>query len=411
MRCLFMVFPEPGHLHPFIGVAQRLSDAGHEVAFASIEDLAGRLQSAGLSVPCFSAIAAGGRRALRPRRGSTFTEALGDPARARLWYEYALLGTVAAQIDVLRNAVGSFRPQVVCTDPVAYAGAVVAEEAHLPWAAVAPNLVPLAPPGWTCPYLDALDALAPERERLFRSRGLSVAFRHGEAVSPWLNTVFATEDFVPRAQIDNDEVLYAGPSSASGRRGDESEFPWAKLREDLPLVYVSFGSQLSPPPHVVESIARAMEEGEAQWVIALASLSEEPFVGALPPHAIVVRYAPQLKLLERCVAAVIHGGANSVAECLAQGKPMLVVPLGHEQPLQALLVERAGVGAALAPEEVSPASVRSRLRPLLAAGTACDRARAISVSYRAQDGAGRVAELLVALATTRQPLRRGRTGG
>lgn len=401
VKILFVVFPEPGHLHPFIGIAKRMAEAGHAIAFYSQVDLSARLAAAGLSCPIFHAppTLAAPQRAPELRRRA-FAERLNKPPWARQWYRFALLGNLPAQVDTLRAAIRDWNPDVVCSDAMAYAGALAAELEGVPWAGVSTMLVPLAPAGWRCPFLDHLAELADEREQLFASYGIRRSFKHGDAISPWLNTVFTTEELVPRDRADNAFSHYVGPAP-TGWRGDEPAFPWERISGDRPLVYIAFGSQLSPATQVIIDLAGALGPDEAQIVVAFDDVDQEHV--AWPEHAIVVPYAPQLALLERAAVMVSHGGANSVAECLARGTPMLIVPIAHDQPLQGYLLEQSGAGVALALAEVTPARARDGLLALLDGdGSARTRARAIGESYAATRD--RVIELVLALARTRQPI-------
>jgi len=168
----------------------------------------------------------------------------------------------------------------------------------------------------------------------------------------------------------------------------------------MPLVYAAFGSQIAPPAGLVTALANALGAGEADVVIASSDADLSP-----QPHVVCVSWAPQLALLGRARAMVTHGGANSVAECLARGVPPLVVPLGADQPLQAYLVERAGAGLALAPEAATEDALAAALRALLADGPHRRRAADIGQSYAAADGSRTLARHLADVARTREPIR------
>lgn len=400
MRFLFVVFPEPGHLNPMVAVAQHLVHAGHAVEFFSMEDLSARLAAAGLGVRCH--VAGETATVQRSTRGRDFTARLARPAFAARWYQYVLVNQVPAQLVVLREVVRTFRPDAIVTDPLAYVGAIIGEQERVPWAGVSTQLIAIAPRGFACPYLEYLEALAPHRERLLAVEGVTLRFKSSEAISPWLNTVFATEALVPRERADNQHSVFVGPSRPLGRRGDEAVFPWERLRGDRPLVYAAFGSQLAPPDAVFEALGTALDVREAEIVLAYGDPGVLP---SLPDHVIAVPWAPQQQLLAKAACMVSHGGANSFAECLTSGKPLLVIPLGHEQPLQARLAEQSGVGLALAPEDVTPPRMAEALRTLLADGVMRRRSAEIERSYAVTDGARRTAELLLELAEQRQPIR------
>lgn len=361
MRILLTVFPEPGHLHPFLEVARALQKAGHEVSFCSAEDVSERVARADLRARCFAPTTDGSPRRTR-RRSVDFAERLEEPAWARRWYHQVLLARVAEQVDLVRTAVEAGRPQLICTDPLNYAGPIVAEERRIPWVGISTMLVPLSPVGFQSTYHELLDQQAPERASLFNSFSVRAPrFKCGEAISPWFNGVLTTEELVSRVAADNDFSTYLGPIIADGPRGDEVSFPWERVRPDVPLIYVSFGSQLSPPSPTYEALAHSLRADEAQFVFSLNDRIDDPFVATLPSHVLPVRYAPQLRLLERASAMVTHGGANGVSEAIQHGKPMLVIPLAHDQPLQARLVSDRGIGMELDRHAINIQSCRDAL--------------------------------------------------
>lgn len=404
MRVLAAVFPQPGHFHAFVGVAQALERAGHEVVFFCPEDLGPRLKRAGLRAPCFSP--PGLTREAKPTalRSADLGVRLRRPNWARRFYAQALLGPVAVQVEALRAVAREVKPDVLCTDPLLYAGAIVAEAERIPWAGIATTLASLSPEGFRCVYHDCHAQLSAERDALFRSYGVDARFKCGDAVSPWLNTVFATEGFAPRAQADNAFSHYVGPSSPLGPRGDEPDFPWSRLDPRLPLVYVSFGSQVSPPAEVLASLARAFGPGEAQVAVSLNDWADDPLAASFPDHVIAVRYAPQLRLIERASVIVTHGGLTGVTEALQRGKPMLVIPIAAEQPLQAHLVERAGVGRKMEVEDVTAEGCRSEILELMGSPAVRSKAENVRLSYSQAGGAARICGLIAELARSRRPM-------
>lgn len=55
-------------------------------------------------------------------------------------------------------------------------------------------------------------------------------------------------------------------------------------------------------------------------------------LGALPDNVFVYPYVPQLEILQKASLFITHGGMNSVNESLYYGCPMLVIPMGNDQP-------------------------------------------------------------------------------
>jgi UDP:flavonoid glycosyltransferase YjiC (YdhE family) len=46
----------------------------------------------------------------------------------------------------------------------------------------------------------------------------------------------------------------------------------------------------------------------------------------------VVPFAPQLELLRRAAITITHAGLNTALESLAQGVPMVAIPITNDQP-------------------------------------------------------------------------------
>ena len=127
------------------------------------------------------------------------------------WLRYVLLDLVERQLPELRAMVRSFAPDIICVDPLAYAGVIVAETEHLPWVALGTQLAALAPPSWSCDYVDLLRDQHDRRTALFARHGVRVDFRLGDAVSPWLNTMPTTEAHFPPSLAQNDHAVFVGP--------------------------------------------------------------------------------------------------------------------------------------------------------------------------------------------------------
>ena len=111
-------------------------------------------------------------------------------------------------------------------------------------------------------------------------------------------------------------------------------------------------------------------------------------------HVILAPYVPQREMLERASVFVTHGGYNSVAESIRAGKPMLVIPLAIDQPVQAHYVERAGFGVSLRPEDATTPAVGAALEMLLDPGRGY-RSRVQAVVGACGDSARTIAEMVV----------------
>jgi MGT family glycosyltransferase len=397
MRVLLMSSAEKGHLNPLVGVAQHCLADGHEVGWLTLPEPAEQLDGLGVEV-------LGLRRGGPPPPLVTGGEALArlvlDRDALRRWIRMLLLDAVPDQLEPVREVMRAFRPDVVAIDGMLYQGVIAAHLEGIPYAGVSSALTLLAPQDLAIDLLDTVRGLAQERAALFARYGLRPEFRTCECLSPSLNVVFATAALVGDDAPVPPRTRLVGPSRPRARRGDEPGFPWHRL-DGRPLVYVSFGSQISWQPELFQAIAQAAAPLDAQLVLSAGALAETDFARALPGGPLLVGYAPQLQLLERAATLVSHGGANSVMEAMDHGVPALLVPICNDQPVQAHFLARAGAGTSLARADASVENLRRALLQLLdAEGAARRNARRVRDSYRAHDGAREAARLIAGVAAT-----------
>lgn len=397
-RILFVVIGEPGHLHPMIAVAQHLSRSGAQLAFHCQQDLSARLARAGLSALLFGA----GGASPQAVDSERFGRRLSDPRWLQRYLQMVLIDRVGALVSGVREAIRQFDPHVVCVDAMAYEGALAATLEQRPWVGISTNLIPVVPSGWRFEYLDVFEALAPARRALCSEAGAELSFHGSDTVSPWLNLAFAVEELVPPGER---YAFLVGPALPLEDRGDEPEFPWNRLPGDRPLIYIAFGTQVAHTLDFTRELLASFSPEEAHLVVAMKDqLARLPT--PLPSHVTAVAYAPQLRLLERASVMINHGGANSVMECLYQGKPQLVLPLAYDQFIQARIIEESGAGAAAYPECRSAASCREQVLSMLAPGSSYRRAaERVGAAMRRRHGGAEASALILGLAEEPRAMR------
>ena len=88
----------------------------------------------------------------------------------------------------------------------------------------------------------------------------------------------------------------------------------------------------------------ASEFPEMQMVLSVGRNFNPDDLGRIPSNTIVVRTAPQIDLLKRAALCITHAGLNTALEALAQGVPMVAIPVGYDQPGVAARIAYHGVG-------------------------------------------------------------------
>jgi len=103
-------------------------------------------------------------------------------------------------------------------------------------------------------------------------------------------------------------------------------------------------------------------------------------------------------LMPECAAVVTHGGLGTTLRALAHGVPLLLLPLGRDQPANAARVAELGAGIVLAPDS-QPAEIRAGLQRLLADEHYATAAAAIAARIAADEPDRRAVGALESLAS------------
>jgi UDP:flavonoid glycosyltransferase YjiC (YdhE family) len=394
---LFCVIPEKGHINPYIGPAQALLAAGHEVTFYAPGDITAQLAAAGID----RFVGPRGTATESEHRGPAFAERIRDAAWLRGWIRSLLVDAADAQVEPLRALIRSVKPDVVAIDPLMYAAAIASELERVPWAAISNSLNPALPDTLDSELLRTVRWLAADRDALFARHGLRASFRGCDVLSPHLTVAFTTRELVG----DVLGVELVGPSLPRRQRGDEVDFPWEWLDRDKPLVYASFGSQIGYQPALFRRLLDAVAPRRVQLVASASELATSGELGALPSNVLLRPYLPQLALLKRAAVMITHGGANSVMESIAHAVPLLLVPLCNDQFHQVHFVEHAGIGRHLHAERCSAADIGAAIDALAAMRSERVEMNRVAKSYQRLDGAGETARLLTELAARSRPAR------
>jgi MGT family glycosyltransferase len=140
-----------------------------------------------------------------------------------------------------------------------------------------------------------------------------------------------------------------------------------------------------------------------QLVISLGGGQDPALLSDLAGDPIVVGYAPQLDLIRRSVLTISHGGLNTALESLAQGVPMVVLPVAYDQPGVGARVEQSGVGLSIPVGRLTVERLREAVRNILGDPAYRVRAGRIRSIIKAADGLNWAAELIESAFTSHKP--------
>jgi zeaxanthin glucosyltransferase len=382
-RILFSSFAAKGHINPILAVAKGLLDLGHSGAWLArkMGAMTGQPELPGVEMLDMD------WNWLPDGQELQFAGVARNFAKYIAFNMEGRVNSIEPLIPRYRRAIRSFGAELLITDAQIYPALIAAHLEGIPYVCVITSPACLMPQGFTCDLTRTLEAVASRRAAIFEQNGLPAGFAGWEYFSPYLNLIFAVPEFVAGGTPLPPRTFLAGRSIYFERGDDPTDFPWHRLDEARPLAYVSFGTLYWDQPDLFQTVALAAESLGLQLVASLGPLVDTDFVKDLPPSTVAVRYAPQLRLLERAAVAISHGGANTIAEGLYYNVPQLIIPLCSDQPINGHFLEQAGAGISIAPSALTFEACREALARLLPPNSPYrDAARRLGQAYRASDG-------------------------
>jgi zeaxanthin glucosyltransferase len=402
-------FPGTGHINPMTALARALQRRGHQVVIYGIADCEAQVRAAGVE---FYRIGAedyppGTLRALDERLGRL---------KGLATFKFTVERVKNTARMILRDgpdAVRNTKVEALLVDE-ADMGGNVAEYLGLPFVSIAmfPPLVQddRIPPfcfGWHAGQ-DRISRLRNELGFRLLSRVAAPIFkvvndqRRAWGLPPLKRSTDALSRLAQIAQLPaalefvvpgRPAVLhYTGPFVDPAQR-PAVDFPWDRL-DGRPLVYASLGTLQNGSESIFRTIAKACAGLHAQLVISLGGGLDAARLGALPGDPLVVRYAPQLEIVKRAAAVITHAGLNTVLESLAEGVPLVALPLGNDQPGVASRVRARGAAVVIPQQKLTAGKLRSALLAVLENPAYRDSARKLQAAFHQVDGLERAADII-----------------
>ena len=87
--------------------------------------------------------------------------------------------------------------------------------------------------------------------------------------------------------------------------------------------------------------------------------------GPQPSHVAIARFIPQALVLRQVDAVVCHCGSGTMLGALAEGRPIVALPMAADQFANAEQIVRTGAGLAVPPEERTPEAIRGAVEQVL----------------------------------------------
>jgi MGT family glycosyltransferase len=189
-----------------------------------------------------------------------------------------------------------------------------------------------------------------------------------------------------------DNFHYTGPWANQNAR-PHVDFPWDRL-DGRPILYASLGTTRNVQAYIFQLIAEACQGLDLQLVISLGGRFGPEMLPNFLGNPLVTKFAPQLKLLKLATMVITHGGPNTVFEALMQGRPMVAIPLAHDQPAVAARLKRLGIAEVLPVMRLSAETIRKAVTRVLNDPTYRNAAVRMQAELRSLHGLQRAADVI-----------------
>ncbi|OLZ57097.1 glycosyltransferase [Amycolatopsis keratiniphila] len=380
MRLIFTSLVSHGHLYPLLPLAVAARDAGHEVVFATGDDMLTVVEKAGLAVEsagfgmreAFEQVA--GPDAPKPNASDAPPESF-NPVIGEVFGNVLPRRFVADLTPVLER----HRPDLVVYESGNAGGAIAAHLAGIP--AIGHGFGRFSPG-------DVMDVIYGRLAEFTAEVGL-----------PDLDTRSFGDpvvDICPES-VQSPEFL-AGANRIPLRPvgwAEPGDLPAGVVGRDKsrPLVYLTLGTAFGDEDVLKRAIGGLSRLG-ADVIVAAGPTVDPAALGEVPGNVRVEVWVPQVELLPHVDLVVHHGGSGTTLGAFGAGLPQLVLPQGADQFTNAEAVVAAGVGVQLIGAEAVEDVIFEQARKLLADETVHGAARRLADEVAAMPSPAEVARRL-----------------
>ena len=363
MKIGFLSLPLFGHLNPMTALARKLQSRGNEIVFITVPDAEPVLRAANLNFVtfCEEEYPAGSIA----QNWSSVAKLHGEEV-VRHSIRELTPGLLKATLEHLPAKILETAVEALVLDTIYFYVELVAMHLNIPYVHIW-NVLHVDYSGTTPACLFSWQHEATPEAVARNMEGLKAV---GEVIAPlveiakpyaakaglkidWNDPTATTSKLAVISQTPREfdypdtrwpaQFHYAGPfHDNKGRK--RIPFPWDKLTGE-PLIFASMGTLVHGMEFVYRTILDAV--GNIPGIQVVLSAGDNVTLDDLrpiPSNTLVVRSAPQIDLLKRAVLCVTHAGLNTTLEALAQGVPMVAIPIGYDQPGVASRIAYHGVG-------------------------------------------------------------------
>ena len=340
-RVLFTSCPQYGHVLPMLPLIRAAGRAGHDVRVATGPDLRAPLVSRGLDVHVI---------------GPTFAESWA--AHDAVWADpglsedekmmggvVALFGRPAlARLADLLAMAEEWRPDVVVHEVLESAGPLLARRLGLPG------------------IVHGIGPMFPFYAQLIGPAGAAI----GEpGLWEQLSSEQALDICPPSLQPDDGPPPWPKATPVRPSAGEPGPVPDRVadvFAADDPIAYFTLGTVKNTETADFKVGLAALEAFDGIVIATTGRRIDPEELGPVPSNVVIEDFVPQDAVLERADLLVSHSGSGTMLGGLAYGVPQVALPRGTDQPQNAALLERAGAGVVVQPDDYAVETIHAAIR-------------------------------------------------
>ena len=409
-RIVFCTFGSLGDIYPLLALAREMKSRGHSPVVATspsyrrlieAEDVAFHPVRPDVDVSDPSIL----RRVMDRRTGGRYLFC--DIILPSLRDSYEDTAKVAADADLL------------IIHPIAIAALLFARKSGYPWASVAVAPMSLCsaydPPVFSgLPFAEKLTSFGPGVQK-FLLRLIAAMFepvwKPFRAFEKDLGLPRAPNPLLwghsPHLALGLFSPMLAAPQPDWPTNTHARGFPFFSqnngnppaLQEFIdsgepPIVFTLGSAAVGAAGDFYEQSAEAAKRLGRRAVLLVGRDPDNQPQKSLPPGVIAVQYAPHSAVFPRGCVVVHQGGIGTTGESMRAGRPTLVVHYGHDQPDNAARLVRLGMARSIPRELYNTNTAVHEIQLLLENKNYAERAVAIGVQVRNENGTARACDLL-----------------
>ncbi|MFD4439615.1 macrolide family glycosyltransferase [Nocardia sp. NPDC058519] len=372
--------PIVSHVLPSLEVIRELVARGHRVTYANDPAVADLITGAGAElVECTSTL---------PVADNNWPD---DPvAVMNLFFDNALLA-----LPQLRAVYDHDPADLYLYDIGAYAGRALAEAQGREMMQLSPTFV--AWKGYEpdvaahLRHLPGADAYQARFAQWLAECGASTTDVDDFSGSPADALALIPRAMQPHAdQVDSDTVTFVGPCFDTRQSAG-----WARPADAEQVLLISLGSAYTRQPEFYRQCLKAFGNLPGWHVVLQIGKHTDPNeLGDIAANVEVHSWVPQRAILERADAFITHAGMGGCGEGLLAGVPMIAVPQGAEQFMNADRLVELGVARRIDTPDATAQNLRAALDDLVGDPEVARRSAQLRTETKAEGGTTRAADLI-----------------